>query len=119
MRAGLAGWKGMAWSFRVGPVYSSVTPRVQCVTDVKLGAPAPPLGHRHSERVCAGAHIAEDRLRKHSIGGRAMWTKVLRIPATSRVAAPDLVVVAWAVLWVALALAVVQNTRDVAKLGGT
>src|SRR5690242_5626788 len=50
---------------------------------------------------------------------RAMWTKVLRIPATSRLAAPDLVVAAWAVLWVALALAVVQNTRDVAKLGGT
>jgi hypothetical protein len=48
-----------------------------------------------------------------------MWTKVLRIPATSRVAATDLVVAAWAVLWVALALAVVQNTRDVAKLGGT
>ena len=48
-----------------------------------------------------------------------MWTRVLRIPATSRLAAPDLVVVAWAVLWVAVALAVVQNTRDVAKLGGT
>ena len=48
-----------------------------------------------------------------------MWTKVLRIPATSRLAAPDLVVAAWAVLWVALALAVVQSTRDVAKLGGT
>ncbi len=48
-----------------------------------------------------------------------MWTKVLRIPTTSRVAAPDLLVAAWAVLWVAVALAVVQNTRDVAKLGGT
>ena len=48
-----------------------------------------------------------------------MWTRVLRIPATSRLAAPDVVVVAWAVLWVAVALAVVQNTRDVAKLGGT
>ena len=48
-----------------------------------------------------------------------MWTKVLRIPASSRVAAPDVVVVAWAVLWIALAVAVVQSTRDVAKLGGT
>jgi hypothetical protein len=48
-----------------------------------------------------------------------MWTRVLRIPATSRFAAPDLVVAAWAVLWVALAIAVVQSTRDVAKLGGT
>lgn len=48
-----------------------------------------------------------------------MWTRVLRIPATSRFAAPDLLVVAWAVLWVALAIAVVQSTRDVAKLGGT
>ena len=48
-----------------------------------------------------------------------MWTKVLKIPATSRVAAPDLLVVAWAVLWIALAIGVVQSTRDVAKLGGT
>ena len=48
-----------------------------------------------------------------------MWTKVLKIPATSRVAAPDLLIVAWAVLWIALAIGVVQSTRDVAKLGGT
>jgi hypothetical protein len=48
-----------------------------------------------------------------------MWTNVLRIPATSRVAAPDLVVAAWAVLWIALAVGVVQSTREVAKLGGT
>lgn len=48
-----------------------------------------------------------------------MWTKVLRIPASSKVTAPDVVVVAWAVLWIALAVAVVQSTRDVAKLGGT
>jgi hypothetical protein len=48
-----------------------------------------------------------------------MWTRVLRIPATSRIAAPDVAVAAWAVLWLALALAVVQSTRDVAKLGGT
>ncbi len=48
-----------------------------------------------------------------------MWTRVLRIPATSRVAAPDLLMVAWAVLWIALAIGVVQSTRDVAQLGGT
>src|SRR3954468_9404909 len=48
-----------------------------------------------------------------------MWSKVLRIPATSRIAAPDLVVVLWAVLWIVLAFAVVQATRDVAELGGT
>src|SRR4051794_23612211 len=48
-----------------------------------------------------------------------MWTKVLRIPATRRVAAPDFVVAAWAVLWIVLAIGVVQSTRDVAELGGT
>ena len=48
-----------------------------------------------------------------------MWTRVLRIPATSRFAAPDLLMVAWAVLWIALAIGVVQSTRDVARLGGT
>ncbi len=48
-----------------------------------------------------------------------MWTRVLRIPATSRVAAPDVLMVAWAVLWIALAIGVVQSTRDVAQLGGT
>lgn len=48
-----------------------------------------------------------------------MWTKVLRIPASSRVTAPDAVVVLWAILWIALALAVVQDTRSVAELGGT
>jgi hypothetical protein len=48
-----------------------------------------------------------------------MRTKLLRIPATSRFTAPDLVLALWAVLWIALALAVVQSTRDVAKLGGT
>lgn len=48
-----------------------------------------------------------------------MWMRVLRIPATTRFAAPDLLVVAWAVLWIALAIGVVQSTRDVAKLGGT
>jgi hypothetical protein len=48
-----------------------------------------------------------------------MWSKLLRIPATPRIAAPDLLVVMWAVLWIVLALAVVQSTRDVAKLGGT
>jgi hypothetical protein len=45
--------------------------------------------------------------------------KVLRIPATSRVAAPDFVVAAWAILWIVLAIGVVQSTRDVAQLGGT
>jgi hypothetical protein len=48
-----------------------------------------------------------------------MWTKVLRIPASSTVTAPDAVVVLWAVLWIALGLGVVQSTRSVAELGGT
>ena len=48
-----------------------------------------------------------------------MWTKMLRIPASSRITAPDAVVVLWAVLWIALALGVVQSTRSVAELGGT
>ena len=48
-----------------------------------------------------------------------MWTKALRIPATPRITLPDMALELWAVIWIALAVAVVQNTRDVAKLGGT
>lgn len=48
-----------------------------------------------------------------------MWTKALRIPATPRITLPDMALALWAAIWIALAVAVVQNTRDVAKLGGT
>lgn len=48
-----------------------------------------------------------------------MWTKALRIPATARITIPDVALALWAAIWIALAVAVVQNTRDVAKLGGT
>ncbi len=48
-----------------------------------------------------------------------MWTKTLRIPASSRIAPTDVLIALWAALWIALAVAVVQSTRDVAKLGGT
>jgi hypothetical protein len=48
-----------------------------------------------------------------------MWIKSLRIPATPRITFPDVALALWAALWIALAVAVVQSTRDVAKLGGT
>ena len=48
-----------------------------------------------------------------------MWTKALRIPATPRITIPDVAIALWAAFWIALAVAVVQSTRDVANLGGT
>jgi hypothetical protein len=48
-----------------------------------------------------------------------MWIKALRIPATPRITSPDVALALWAAIWIALAIAVVQNTRDVAQLGGT
>lgn len=43
----------------------------------------------------------------------------LRIPATARVTAPDAVLAVWAAFWIALAVVVALDTREVAKLGGT
>ena len=48
-----------------------------------------------------------------------MWTKTLRIPASPRITSPDVVLAVWAAFWIALAVAVVVDTRDVADLGDT
>lgn len=48
-----------------------------------------------------------------------MWRNALRIPATDRITIPDVALAVWAAFWIALAVAVALNTRDVAKLGTT
>jgi hypothetical protein len=48
-----------------------------------------------------------------------MWTNALRIPAIARITSVDVAVALWAAIWIALAVAVVQNTREVAQLGET
>jgi hypothetical protein len=46
-------------------------------------------------------------------------TNALRIPATARFTLPDAVLAVWAAFWIALAVVVALDTREVAKLGGT
>lgn len=46
-------------------------------------------------------------------------TNALRIPATARITVPDVVLAVWAAFWIALAVVVALDTREVAKLGGT
>ena len=46
-------------------------------------------------------------------------SKAMRIPATGRITVPDVALAVWAAFWIALAVAVALDTREVAKLGGT
>lgn len=48
-----------------------------------------------------------------------MWRKALKIPARDRITVSDFALALWAAFWIALAVAVALNTRDVAKLGTT
>lgn len=48
-----------------------------------------------------------------------MFRRALRIPGVSRVTVTDTVLALWASFWIALAVLIALNTRQVAELGGT